>query len=155
VVLLWICTTLRCRAWPILAEPLSVVLFHFRNSWAGESYGGSAPLGPICCAAPQAAVPTPAPTTAPQAAPKAPTASIRSKALRRRGRLVLGRVTCESRCSVRLKVSGGGCQAVQRTLTVFGTHKLTIPVRRGNLTVRVSVDGKTIATGRSTYRTGR
>ena len=81
-------------------------------------------------------------------AAKAPTASLRRTALRRKGRLVIGRVTCETRCAVRVEVTGGGRRAFQRSLSVRGTQSLTMPARRGRLSVRVTVDGKLLATGR-------
>jgi hypothetical protein len=99
----------------------------------------SAPLGPVCCVA--------APVVK-----KAPTASVRARALRRKGRLHVGRVTCETRCSVQLKVSGGKRRAVYRTLRVTGAKALTVPVRHGKLKVRVIVDGTLVTSGPTTAR---
>ncbi len=75
-----------------------------------------------------------------------PTASIRAKALRTKGRLSVGRVNCPRRCTVRLTVKGGG-KTIRRSLTVTGTKALRIPVRRGRLTVTVSIGAKQIASG--------
>ncbi|HEY6887103.1 MAG TPA: hypothetical protein VI300_04960, partial [Solirubrobacter sp.] len=60
--------------------------------------------------------------------PVPPTATLRSRALRRNHQLSLGRVTCPAACKVDLTVSGGG-KAVRRTLTVTGTRALTIAPR--------------------------
>jgi hypothetical protein len=78
-------------------------------------------------------------------------ATLRARALRRNGRLIVGRVTCASRCAVALKVTGGGRRAVRRTFEVVGTQQLTVPLRRGRLSVRVTVDGKLAAAGRMRY----
>ena len=80
-------------------------------------------------------------------AAKRPTASVRARALRRNGRLIVGRVRCETRCAVALKVSGGNRRAVHRTLRVTGAKALTVPVRHGKLKVRVTVDGTLAASG--------
>jgi hypothetical protein len=48
---------------------------------------------------------------------------------------------------VELTVSGGGRRALHRTLTVPRTKVLSVPARRGRLTVRVVVGGKTVARG--------
>ena len=92
----------------------------------------SAPTGPI--AAP--AVKQPPVLTA----PVAPTASIRARALRSHGRLLVGRVNCPARCTVKLTVG-----KVHRTLSVVGVKALTVPVRHGKLKVSVVVDGKMLA----------
>ena len=111
--------------------------------------GVSEPVGPVCCATTPAAAPAPA--SAQTVTPKAPSASIRKRALRRNGRLVIGTVTCPQRCTVRLKVTGKG-RPIIRTLRVTGVKTLNVPVRRGRLNVRVSVDGKLVASGRITAR---
>jgi hypothetical protein len=98
----------------------------------------SAPLGPIAAA--------PAPGPKPQ-----PIATIRTKALRAKGRLSVGRVTCPIACTVNLTVSGGG-KTIRRSLRVTGTQALTIPRRHGRLRVKVVVDGKTLASGFSRAR---
>jgi hypothetical protein len=92
-------------------------------------FAASAPVGPI--------VREPVP----------PTATLRSRALRRNHQLSLGRVTCPQRCTVKLTVSGGG-KAYRRTLSATGLTALTAPYRHGKLTVRVEVDGKLLATGK-------
>jgi hypothetical protein len=99
----------------------------------------SAPFGPV--AGPPTVV-----------AKKAPTASVRARALRRKGQLHVARVSCESGCSVQLKVSGGKRRAVYRTLRVMGVRSLTAPVRHGKLKVRVIIDGKLVASGATIAR---
>ena len=59
-------------------------------------------------------------------------------------------VTCPIRCSVRLAVTGRG--TFTRTLRVQGARALSIPRRSGALRVRVFVDGKLLASGRSRVR---
>jgi hypothetical protein len=88
----------------------------------------------------------------PVMAPKPPTASIRARSLRRNGRLHVARVSYESGCSVRLKVTGGKRRAVYRTLRVTGVKSLTVPVRHGKLKVRVVVDGKLVTSGATRAR---
>jgi hypothetical protein len=75
--------------------------------------------------------------------PKPPTASLRTTALRRNGRLQLGRVTCEVRCTVRLTVAGS-----TRSFKVLGTRTLTASLRKRPMTVRVVVDGRLIVSKR-------
>jgi hypothetical protein len=111
---------------------------------AGSAHARSAALGPVAAEAF-------APPIGYAKVGQQPKATIRSKAVRRNGRLTIGSVTCESRCEVRVKVSGGGRKALTRTLSVQGTQKLTIPIRRGKLAVRVSVDGKLVAAKRTRY----
>ena len=103
----------------------------------------SAPVGPIVHPSP--------PVAAPTVVKAAATASIRARALRAKGRLSVGRVTCPVKCTVKLMVSGGG-KTLKRTTTVTGTKALTIPRRRGALHVRVDVDGKRLASGVSKAR---
>jgi hypothetical protein len=103
----------------------------------------SAPIGPVVVGAP----PAPGVTTRVFADPAAPRATVRPRALRVKGRLSIGRVTCPTRCVVRLTVSSAGRKALRRTLHVTGTKALTIPPRHGKLKVRVVVDGKTVASG--------
>lgn len=110
----------------------------------------SEPAGPVCCA-PPASPPARTVTPAPVAAPKPPNASIRARAYRRQGRLVVGRVTCSVLCDVRLTVRGGG-RTVQRSLRVLGTKALTVPPRRGKLRVRMTVNGKLLSTGNTLAR---
>jgi hypothetical protein len=100
-------------------------------------FSASPPVGPIV------------PVAKPEVAP--PTATLRSRALRRNHRLSLARVTCVTACKVNLTVSGGG-KTVRRTLTVTGTAALTIAPRHGRLKVKVVVDGKTLASGYSRAR---
>ena len=107
----------------------------------GATFAVSAPLGPI------AAVPVVAPRV-----PQAPTASIRARALRSKGRLLVGRVSCEVRCSVQLKVSGGHRRAFYTTQNLTGAKALTAPVRHGKLQVRVIVDGKLVTSGPTVAR---
>jgi hypothetical protein len=78
----------------------------------------------------------------------APYASVRPRATRRGGRLEIGRVTCP-RCKVELTVSGRANLSLRRTLTVRGSKVLSIPAHRGRLTVRVDIDGKTVAKGKT------
>jgi hypothetical protein len=99
----------------------------------------SAPLGPIVGAPERTRI------------SHGPLASIRTRALRRNGRLLVGRVSCES-CSVRLKVSGGKRRAHYETLRVTGVKSLIVPVRHGKLKVRVVVDGKLLTSGPTTAR---
>jgi hypothetical protein len=105
----------------------------------GPLVGLSAPLGPI--AGPQ-------PPWVLQGcvclSPPAPKASIRARALRSKGRLHVGRVSCAARCSVQLKVSGGKRRAVYLRFTMTGAEALTVPVRHGKLNVRVRVNGKLV-----------
>jgi hypothetical protein len=134
--------------------------------YGGESSGGDrvprAPrlerLGPlgsmqsrsaaaeICCVPPAPAKPGP-----PAARPPSPSASVRARAYRRNGRLHVARVSCALRCAVRLTVtSARGTYA--RSLSVRGSRSLSIPPRRGQLRVRVAVNGKVLASGRSRAR---
>jgi hypothetical protein len=100
----------------------------------------------ICCVPPAPATPGP-----PEARPPSPSASVRARAYRRNGRLHVARVSCALRCAVRLTVtSARGTYA--RSLSVRGTRSLSIPPRRGQLRVRVAVDGKLLASGRSRAR---
>lgn len=88
-----------------------------------------------------------------QPAPNAPTVTLRSRALRSKGGISVGRITCAQTCKVAVKVSGGGKKAYTATLTAKpGVTVITAPVRRGKLTVRVHVDGKLIASGKVTAR---
>ncbi|MDA0181826.1 hypothetical protein OJ997_16100 [Solirubrobacter phytolaccae] len=83
----------------------------------------------------------------------APTVTLRQRALRAKGKLSLGRITCAAPCKVAVKVSGGGKKAFTTTfLAKAGTTAITAPVRRGNLTVRVHADGKLITSGKVTAR---
>jgi hypothetical protein len=101
---------------------------------------------------------TPGPTVAgplgPITEPKRPTASVRKRARRAKGKLTVARVTCPERCKVRLKVSGHG-KTIRRKLTVTGRRALRIPMRHGRLKVRVVVDGKLLAKGVSRARPSR
>jgi len=113
----------------------------------GATLARSSALGPVT-APPPAAAPPPVVTARKV---KAPSASIRARAVRRNGRLVVGRVRCETRCTVRLRVSGGNRRKVDRTFVMTGVKRLTVPVRRGKLAVKVTVDGKPLASGRTRY----
>ena len=114
-------------------------------TWGPFPSGRSAALGPVCCAPPVA---TPeAQSVRPPVAAKRPTASVRARALRRNGKLIVGRVRCETRCTVALKVSGGNRRALHRTFVATGAKALTVPVRHGKLKVRVVVDGSLVASG--------
>jgi hypothetical protein len=113
----------------------------------GATVARSAPLGPVTAPPPAAAPP---PVIAAREV-KAPSASIRARAVRRNGRVVVGRVHCETRCTVRLRVSGGNRRKLDRTFRVTGVKRLTAPMRRGKLTVKVTVDGKLVASGRTRY----
>lgn len=98
----------------------------------------SAPVGPL--GIPSTVVP-PAPTAA-------PAVTLRAKALRRKGRIHVGRVTCAERCTVTVRVSGGGRKAYLTSFSARGSKAITAPARRGKLTVRVRVDGKLLANGK-------
>jgi hypothetical protein len=104
----------------------------------------SGPAGPI-------AGPATRSTMVQAKVPAAPIATVRARALRAKGQLSVARVTCETPCTVKLTVSGGG-KTLRRTVSVAGTKALTIPPRHGKLKVRVVVDGKTVASGRSVAR---
>lgn len=115
--------------------------------WApgtGSAHARSAPLGPVALGEAK-------PPIGYVKVGQKPKATIRARALRSKGRLTVGSVTCETRCSVGLKVSGGGRKAITRTFSVQGTQKLTIPIRRGKLNVRVTADGKLVSSGRTRY----
>jgi hypothetical protein len=105
----------------------------------------SAPVH-ICCVLPEPAASNPPWRRAP------PTASVRARAQRGRdGRLHVARVRCAVSCAVRLTVAGGG-RTVVRLLTVRGERSLAMRGRRGTYRVRVVVDGRTLARGRSRAR---
>jgi hypothetical protein len=102
-----------------------------------------------------APVQIPAAPPAPIAAvvtPKPPTVTLRSRALRTKGRISVGRVTCAVPCRVTVKVSGGGKKAYTTTFVATGLKAITAPVRRGKLTVRVTVDGNLVKSGRMVAR---
>ncbi len=102
--------------------------------------------GPVCC------VPA-APTISAPVRPAAPTAEIRSRARRSKSRLVVGAVTCAQRCVVGLSVRGGHRATIRRSFTAApGQTSLTVPLRRGRLSVRVAVDGKLVAAGATVAR---
>jgi hypothetical protein len=83
------------------------------------------------------------------AAPADPTVKLRARALRAKGRMTVGRMTCALSCKVAVKVSGGGRKARTTTfLARSGSTAITVPARRGKLTVRVRVDGKLLANGK-------
>jgi hypothetical protein len=103
-------------------------------------------VGPIAAAEPASEV-----STSPVTRPAPPTASIRARALRGKGQLSVARVTCATKCTVELTVSGGG-KTIRRTLSVTGARALTIAPRHGKLKVKVVVDGKTLASGVSRAR---
>lgn len=84
--------------------------------------------------------------------PPVKTAKLRERALRSQGKLTVGQISCVPSCKVSVKVSGGGKKAATKTFVVRGTQKITIPVRRGQLTVRVHVDGKLLANGKVAAR---
>ena len=110
-----------------------------RNGEWGISYAVSAPL----TIGPTIIEPVPRPVT---------TAKLRERALRSKGKLTLGQISCTPACRVSVKVSGGGRKAATTTFTVRGTQKITTPVRHGKLTVRVHVDGKLLANGKVVAR---
>ena len=135
---------------PLSAEHLGRHLFVTR-SHAGHHYfpyysagvgaeRTSGPYGPVTGPPTPAARIAPALQTGPPASAKPVSVSLRTRALRRNGRLELGRVTCVESCSVRLTVNGRS-----RTFRMTGTRTLTTPVRKGRLKVRVAVDGKRLA----------
>jgi len=134
----------RGRGIPVVAAPAqwnTQAAFNLQPS--GSRRVVSAPVGPITVAAPQGPVNV-----------AAPTVTLREKALRAKGKLSLGRITCAAEaCKVSLKVSGGGKKAAVTTfLAKRGATAITTPVRRGKLTVRVHVDGKLLANGKVTAR---
>ena len=110
----------------------------------GPNQSRSAPVQ-VCCVLPAPAA------DAPAVRPASPTASVRARAQRRNGRLHVARVRCAVRCAVRLTVTGSDGTFV-RSLSVQGARSLSIPPRRGVLRVRVIVDGKVLAGGRSRTR---
>jgi hypothetical protein len=65
--------------------------------------------------------------------------------------LLVGNLTCALRCTVRLKVSGGG-RTLVRTFSARGRVSLTVPLWHGRLRVTVSADGKPIATATTVAR---
>lgn len=105
----------------------------------------------------QYAISTPVPIGATAIAPPvipAPSVTLRERALRSKGRISVGRVTCAApSCKVAVKVSGGGKKAYYTTFVAKqGVTAITAPVRRGKLTVRVHVDGKLLVSGKVTAR---
>jgi hypothetical protein len=82
------------------------------------------------------------------AAVASPSVKLRKRALHAKGRMSLGQVTCAQRCTVQVKVSGGGRKAKTTTFTLTGSRALRVATRHGRLAVRVRVDGKLAATGR-------
>ncbi len=125
---------------PVIAAPRRVPDLGALTPWTSRS----APVQ-ICCV-----LPAPAAVVPKSAA--LPTASIPVRARRSRdGRLRVARVRCAVRCAVRLTVIGGG-RTVVRALTVRGPRSLAVPGRRGVYRVRVVVDGKQLASGRSRAR---
>jgi hypothetical protein len=116
--------------------------------WPGASsvVAVSPPVGPLA---------TPAPAADDRVSPvPPPTVTLRSKALKTKGRISLGRVVCsKATCDVALRVSGGGKRDHLARFTVEkGLTAITVPRRRGKLVVRVRVDGKLLARGRVTAR---
>jgi hypothetical protein len=101
--------------------------------------------GPICCPTPFVIIEPPI------LDPVRPTATITARAPRRKGRTVVGSVTCGI-CTVQLTVRGGGRAAVKRTIKAKGKTALTVPVRRGRLRVTVIVDGRPVAAGTTEAR---
>jgi hypothetical protein len=71
---------------------------------------------------------------------------VRARAQRRNGRLYVATVICPKRCAVRLTVSGAG-RTLRRSLSAQGATALGIAPRHGRLRVRVSVDGRLLASG--------
>ena len=110
----------------------------------------SPPLGPISqpSAAPAVA---PVPASPVAALKDVASATIRTRALRRHGRLTIATVTCPSRCAIALKVTGK-FRTIRRNVNVTGTRALTIPVRRGRMGVRVTINGRLAATGHTRAR---
>ena len=79
-----------------------------------------------------------------EAEPPSASVSLRKRALRAGGRLVVGDVTCERRCSVVLTAG-----ATRHTFSVRGSRRLTLaPSASGRPLVRVSVDGLRLASSR-------
>lgn len=110
----------------------------------GANQTRSAPVQ-VCCVLPAPAVDTL------QARPASPAASVRPRAQRRKGRLHVARVACAVRCAVRLTVTSA-TGTVAHSFAVQGARSLSIRPRAGLLSVRVSVDGKVLARGRSRSR---
>jgi hypothetical protein len=79
------------------------------------------------------------------------TATIRTRALRRTGRLTIGKVTCPSRCTVGLKVTGK-FRTIRRHVSVTGAKALSVPVRHGRMNVRVTINGRLAAAGHTRAR---
>ena len=84
-----------------------------------------------------------------------PCVTLRERAFRRGARVTVAQLTCPARCTVGLSVSDGR-RTIRRTLKVSGTAPLSIVrgsrLRAGLLRVRVSVDGREIASGRVRLR---
>lgn len=103
----------------------------------------SLPLGPV---APVGGTPPPSQTETTAPAVK-PSVKLRAKAYRRKGRVVVGTVTCRVRCKVRLTVG-----KVRRDFSVRGTKRLEVVrgkrVKPGRLKVTVRVDGIPLKTAR-------
>jgi hypothetical protein len=123
----------------------------FASSHGQPAAAMAAPPFPIASVTPGPAVAGP---LGPINEPKRPTASVRKRARRAKGKLTVARVTCPERCTVRLRVSGHG-RTIRRTLSVTGRRALRIPMRHGRLKVRVVVDGKLLAKGVSRWHHAR
>jgi hypothetical protein len=90
------------------------------------------------------------------AEPPAPTAVLR-RVIRRaeRGRLVAARVTCPARCTVELIIRQRRRSVSVRRTLARGTTRVAVTraaarrLRAGSIRVRVSVDGRVVAAGRS------
>lgn len=107
----------------------------------------SLPLGPV---APAGGTPPPA-LTGRRAPAAKPSLKLRKRAYRRRGRVVLGTVTCPVRCRVQLRVGN-----VRRDFRMRGTRRLEIVrgkrVRAGRPKVTVRIDGARVASARVRVR---
>lgn len=108
----------------------------------GASASVAGPYGPVAVAAPAIQEQTPV-------AEQAATATLRTRALRRGGRIVVGRVVCDSRCKVDLRVSDGR-RTVKRSFTTQGSTALAVGkrLRHGRLKITVKLDGRPAVSGR-------
>jgi hypothetical protein len=126
----------------IAASPLWAMQTAFNLRPASSRRAVSAPVGPIVVRVPAVNQP-----------PVAPTVTLRARALRSKGKLRVGRITCATSCTVSVKVSGGGKKASTTTFVAKpGVTAITTAVRRGKLTVRVHVDGKLLANAKVATR---
>lgn len=134
--------------WPLPTPALWSMGFSYDLEPVSAVRSISAPVGPLANPVTQQIGDTVTPIV------PAPAVTLRERALRSKGRISVGRITCAAAaCKVALKVSGGGRKAYVATFAAKrGVTAITAPARRGKLTVRVHVDGKLLASGKVTAR---